>query len=392
MNDKQTRPVRTDFPTQGYKNLKVKLKQGFRCNERSFEHADMWDGAFSLINITKGEEKEPIIIVDAKCEWRFVGNHDWKPVDYFEMEKQFTCFPMENTDVGFIFRINDETKSVSWFNRSWIARHQPIRFRVTFEDVFGEKVSQVFEYVFSPFKKEVREKSDSELFLYVDNLDLYERHTMVAKKTYTKIDGYGDVVEVNGTKYSETELRSLVFKAAQTNNFEILLFEKDETPNKGFDLNKKAWALIDQSCNRVYAIKMLLMGVSKDSICAHLGYLELDLYGKVDTTKPNLPAIEEFSGEQMKELELEITPHEHTVLVQDDDFDDKLLEYQSLNTSLTTTLTRPVDHSPAVTGFLGMVDNVNRISNSFDKLNSVAQNLDKIAKCTAQMAELFSHK
>jgi len=145
VDDEPKRARRTEFPTQGCPNLKIKLKESFKCNELSSPKYDMWEGCFSLINILKGEAKEPIIIVSAKCEWRMVGSHDWKEVDYFEMEKSFTCFPMQNTDVPFIIRIKDEAKYVLWHNRSFIGRHQPIRFRVTFEDVFGEYASQVFE-------------------------------------------------------------------------------------------------------------------------------------------------------------------------------------------------------------------------------------------------------
>jgi len=288
-----------------------------------------------------------------------------------------------------LFDLLMKKKNVSWYNRSYMARHQPIRFRVTFEDVFGEKISQVFEYVFSPLQQEAHKKTDSELLVYVDNLDLFERHSMVAKKTYTKIDGYGGVVEVNGTTYNETELRSLVFKSAQSHTSEILLFEKDETPHKGFDLNKKAWALIDLSCMRVYAIKMLIMGITNDSVYAHLGYLEIDLYGKVDTTRPNLPATEEFSVTQLKELENEITPHvvEGNVFVQDDDFDDKLLPYTPSTTNSVTLSSGP--QTPTVAAMTGIVENVNRMASSFEKLNSVALNLDKIAKTTAQVVEIF---
>lgn len=53
---------------------------------------------------------------------------------------------------------------------------------------------------------------------------------------------------------------------------------------------------------RVYAIKCLIMGVAGESICAHMGYLELDLYGKTDMVRPNQPAVEEFTVEHLLEL------------------------------------------------------------------------------------------
>jgi len=132
---------------------------------------------------------------------------------------------------------------------------------------------------------------------------------------------------------------------------------------------------------RVYAIKLLIMGITNDNVFAHVGYLELDLYGKTDNIQPNLPAIEEFSVPQLKELANENTPKEQTTIL-DDDFDDKLEEYKCIS---------HVKLSPTSAALVGVVDNVNRMASSFDRLNSVAQSLDKIAKCTLQVAELFSH-
>lgn len=82
----------------------------------------------------------------------------------------------------------------------------------------------------------------------------------------------------------------------------VLILFLNNLATKGFHLNKKAWALIDLSCMRVYAIKCLIMGVAGESICAHMGYLELDLYGKTDMVRPNQPAVEEFTVEHLLEL------------------------------------------------------------------------------------------
>jgi hypothetical protein len=75
---------------------------------------------------------------------------------------------------------------------------------------------------------------------------------------------------------------------------------------KGFHVNKKAWALIDLSCLRVYAVKLLIMGVNDTSVSGHMGYLAIDYYGKTDVVKPNLPAHEDVTVDFMRELGIEL--------------------------------------------------------------------------------------
>lgn len=44
------------------------------------------------------------------------------------------------------------------------------------------------------------------------------------------------------------------------------------------------------------------MGVAGEAVAAHMGYLELDLYGKTDVVKPNQPAVEEFTVDHLSQL------------------------------------------------------------------------------------------
>lgn len=60
MNDDPIRPVRTDFPTQGMRNMKLKVHPRLLANERSHPTWDNWTGAMTFVNISKGEDKESV--------------------------------------------------------------------------------------------------------------------------------------------------------------------------------------------------------------------------------------------------------------------------------------------------------------------------------------------
>jgi hypothetical protein len=59
INDQATR-ARRIFPSYGYPLLRVILKDKFEPNALSSRTHDNWTGTFSLINLMKGDTKEPI--------------------------------------------------------------------------------------------------------------------------------------------------------------------------------------------------------------------------------------------------------------------------------------------------------------------------------------------
>jgi len=226
------------------------------------------------------------------------------------------------------------------------------------------------------------------LYLYVDHWDRHERFSVSANKTYDRLSGSGNVVTVNGMLYTETHLRSLVFKASKEQVSEILLFEKEETPFKGVDLARKAWALIDLNCMRVYAIKLFIVSVGETSVAAHLGYLELDLYGRTDTIQPNLPATEEFTINELREM-MDIVSEPPT-FPQDDDFDDVATPSSAITVRGSGSGSGSDSGAPSNVLIVNMANSVNSIANSFEKLNSVARNLERIADCTEKITKLLS--
>jgi hypothetical protein len=53
--------------------------------------------------------------VNVRAEWRYVSNPDWQEVDHLDIERSFTCFPMENTDVP--FRIDLKGMTVAFWSK-----------------------------------------------------------------------------------------------------------------------------------------------------------------------------------------------------------------------------------------------------------------------------------
>lgn len=74
MDDKPTRPARTDFPTQGLKDLKLKVHPKLKANERSSPTWDNWTGVVSFINVSKGEDKESISMSTIHSMISFIHN------------------------------------------------------------------------------------------------------------------------------------------------------------------------------------------------------------------------------------------------------------------------------------------------------------------------------
>lgn len=385
INDQLVRPRRT-FQSFGYPLLRIILKDTFEANHLSSRSHDNWTGTFSLINLMKGDNKEPIIIVNARCEWRYVGNPEWQEVDHFDMERSFTCFPMENTDVPFRIDQKAPGKNVTLFGRAYLTRKQPIRFRVTFEDVFGDYAAIVFEDVYKPQKLEaLNQNPEDAVDVFVDNIDTYERYKFGARALHN--DSYHNYLSVDLIgDYNDIALRSLVYKAIQNQQTEVLLGEINDEPQKGFHVNKKAWALIDLSCLRVYAVKVLIMGVNDTSVAGHMGYLPIDLYGKTDVVKPNQPAHEDVTVDFMRDLEQEVGP-DPEVLPQDDNFDDVAPEYVRPPNPL---FQQQGPLNPTQLALQGVADNVSRMASAFDRLTNVANSLERIAQSTAQVAEIFT--
>jgi len=279
-----------EFPVQGTIAKDFKIKSGeFTINERfTKKESDDFSVQMTVLNASK----ESHCVENVKCEYRMCGNKDWKPVKTFKVNDYdvlpaFTCTPMQNVTLYLDIEVEDKTKNGRrWFNRPWVARHQPIRFRVSFETITGETFSKVLEYVFKPPKVD-KDDGKKLLFLYVDDCDEWDR-TVFAITQSGEGDDYS--LSIDGNSFNVDQLREIVYKAVASKVTEQQIYVSGEDDNK--PVIKKAWALIDLNCKRVYAIKAMIYANNGSLKPAQVGYAPLTVYGSVKETKENKPATE----------------------------------------------------------------------------------------------------
>jgi hypothetical protein len=214
---------------------------------------------------------EDLSILDMKAEWKLKGDKDWSGVEFFESAygNSFSCEPLQPNKVYLTIVVKDQEKedrSIRMFDRSWIARLKPIRFKITFEDVIGRKGYQVVEFV-NPPPYIPKNNYNYKIWAYVDDPEYMSRETMYVN------DGNLEnniVFSLNGTDYSINDITGIVFKALNDKNFEYPLKLGDNDSSSKWD----AYALIDPACLRVYAVKVLI----QNKFAASLVYYEVPLY------------------------------------------------------------------------------------------------------------------
>eukprot|EP01125_Pyxidicula_operculata_P001354 TRINITY_DN11254_c0_g1_i1.p1 TRINITY_DN11254_c0_g1~~TRINITY_DN11254_c0_g1_i1.p1 ORF type:complete len:618 (-),score=127.34 TRINITY_DN11254_c0_g1_i1:94-1947(-) len=373
LSSKGRTKARSNFPNQGnQKNIKIKVDNNTKvaANPRHLPKADIFESQISLINTSK----EPLVIVEAKCDWRLVGNSEWKSVDEFHINTPFTLDAVGTAQVHFSAVINDETKDVRWFDRSWIARKQPLRLRVTFEDSNGLQRSQVLEYVFAPYKLD-EPKEDDLLFVKVDNPDKWDRDSVRVRSTSS------GVVDIDGNTKTENDLRGIVFKAMQDGVTEVLLFEREKDNGTKW----KSFALIDLNCNRVYAVKVVIW----NDVSSSVGYAKLPLYGDVSETKPNSPAKESFKSPDVP------TPND-VELVLDDTLDDNeipiTLPSESSSGSSTQSSGVVSLDSASLSALNSLSENVKKMSDALGKLETMDKNVARLADTFERLVAVLEKK
>jgi len=299
------------------------------------------------------------------------------PVDNLEIEQNFGLHPLSNTQLSFTFQVKDQLKSVNWFSRSWVARHRPIRFRITFEDVDGLTFSKVMEYVFSPPQQTGKKENDA-LFLFIDDCDTFDRTTHTAQIQYDPLQPDSNVFQIEGKTFDTKELKALVFKSKQES-----VFEQNILDSTSSDISKKAWALIDDNTNRVYGVKMLLSG----PFGASMGYFKVPLYGNpVTLTKPIKPANESV-------VFPDVTPIQLEKYVQDDNFDDELIPIGDTPTTSTGTTGGAMAMDPNLLLTLSQLnENMKIVANSMSKIDSVERNIARIADSFEKLVDIMIKK
>jgi hypothetical protein len=293
-NENQLKPQEPrNFKTGGELPLKIKL-EGIQVNNRSSIGGDSFAMELSFINTQKDDI---ITICETRIQWKLKGEKEWKKVDNQEvlLGSSWPCKPLQPIHGAFSVFVNDAEKrsrEVRMFNKSWIARFKPIRFRFEFEDLSGKKAVQIIEFLNPP--PYIRPPSDDvKLFLYVDDPEFQTRDSL---NIYDEDLQNGRVFKINSDTFNVETLNKIVFDATSQRQFEPSI-QKYTGDNYKWD----AFALIDENCNRIYAVKVII----ENAFASSIGYYRVPMYSpseekaepKIVDEKLTLPNRDEFKIE-----------------------------------------------------------------------------------------------
>ncbi|ESK89201.1 1-cys peroxiredoxin [Moniliophthora roreri MCA 2997] len=381
------RPARKDFKTRTTPRLPVVIKEvvdaPLRANPNmATQAADYFHGAVSVFNKHPPGTNNPISISEVKVEWRLVGDQEYKPVKSFTFldgtKLPLTIDPRETWALQFQVAVprseEDAQLGVRWWERAFVARRRPLRLKVTFVDIEDEEASLVLEWVYTPFKQEKREDGDI-AFIYIDDPLLFERHSLHVKP----LEKEGYVLEVEGRDISVRSLQKAVYRAMKTGESEvdIEVGQKRNTGEMG-EWEWKTWALVDTSCRRVYAFKILISQPRDGKGYACLEYLPCPDYGDVmSETRAVRYAVEKVGMPTLEGYSEEDIPW-------DDEFDDAAPEINHsqpslANSSGVTPMSATMVVPAEVNQRLASIDaNLERIATAFEQLLEIMKSRSNV--------------
>ena len=323
VSDSPARPVRTNFKTKTTPSLRVVLRTMsdpplIANPSLAATASDYFEGTVSVFNNHAPGSLNPITIAAVSASFRLVGEPEYRPVEACRLlensQVPITIEPRQSWTVKFqvtVPRTEEDSKAeIRWWNKAFMARYRPVRIKLILEDIEGEECSLVFEYVYKPFSLEKRKDSDLGFFFFDNPVTLERYHVKVEPSS----DDNG-VVKIGATDVNVNKLEKAVYKALKTGQTEVDLEIGQE---KYGEWEWNVWALIDPSCRRVYAFKILIKEGEKVPVkrLACLGYVLCPDYGDiVSKTHPI-----SYAAETVKLPFLEPYPIQETVL--DDTLDD----------------------------------------------------------------------
>ncbi|KAF8909821.1 hypothetical protein CPB84DRAFT_1812995 [Gymnopilus junonius] len=335
LNDKQTRLPRTDFKTTTTQALRVILKSmadpPLQANPNFANNSsDYFVGKVSVFNNNAPGSLNPITISSVSAAYRLVGDPEYAPAKQTKLldgdyKLPVTIEPRQSLTLNFevlVPRTEEDIKlAVTWWNRAFVARNRPIRIKLIVEDIEGEQCSLVMEYVFMPFKLETRRELDLGFFYFDSQQTFTRNHIRVVDVPVVKFGGLelmkNFVVEIVGSvKLSVKSLKYVVYEALKTGKTEVDLKYGREKDNGLWEWH--VYALVDISCRRVYAFKIMMHEGKKVPVkrMGTLGYVLCPDYGDVvNETRPISYATETAKLPPME-------PYVAPEYVQDDDLDD----------------------------------------------------------------------
>lgn len=323
VSDSPARSVRTNFKTTTSPSLRIILRTTsdppLIANPKLGDtKSDYFEGTVSVFNNHAPGSLNPITIAAVTASFRLVGEPEYQPVKSCRLledsQVPVTIEPRQSCIFKFqvtVPRTEEDSKiDIHWWNRAFMARYRPVRIKLILEDIEGEECSLVLEYVYKPFYFEKRKDSDLGFFFFDNPITLERYHINVEPPNENK-----GVIKIKGTNVNVNKLEKAVHKSLKTGQTEVDL---EIGQNIFGEWEWNAWALIDLSCRRVYAFKILMKEGKKVPAkrFACLGYVLCPDYGEIiNKTRPTSYAIE-----TVKLPSLEPYPIQETVL--DDTLDD----------------------------------------------------------------------
>ncbi|KAF9265309.1 hypothetical protein L218DRAFT_924511 [Marasmius fiardii PR-910] len=377
------RPQRNDFKTRTTPNLPIILKElsdpPLTANPNLVnDSVDKFTGAISIFNKHPPGTLNPISIASVDAYFRFVGDENYTAVKALKIHSDsnlpITIDPRQTWQMNYEVQVprseEDAKLGVSWWNRAFVARTRPLRFKFVLKDIEGEEASIVVEYVINHYEHEKKKPQDI-AFFYIDDPLYWKRHFVRVSPRETR-DRADLVMKIEGREILTNALNKAVYSALKSGETEVDI-KIGEVKNAGsLDAwDWKTWALVDTSCRRVYAFKILIkkrVDEDKHTGYACLGYVPCPEYGDVmSETRPVRYAVEKV---QFPDIELE----EEEDIVLDDTVDDFVPEPPKATTGS--------HNGSAPQGFMVVPEELNQ------RLTSIDNNLERIANAFEQLLDI----
>jgi hypothetical protein len=382
LSDKPVRPTRTNFKTRTCPNLPIILipsaEPPLKANPQfaSYE-SDNFEGVVSVFNKSPTTSTNPITIASVSASFRLVGDENYVPVNSFEVldgaQLPVTIDPRQSWALKFRVTVprteHDAALKVRWYNRAFVARKRPLRVKLFMKDIEGEECSLVLEHVFDHLFPLEKQKQTDLAFFYFDDPELWSRHNIHVER-----GSRDEIVTFSGSNaISVNRLQKIVYHAVKTGETEVDLKIGGEKEDGAWEWG--AWALVDLSCKRVYAFKVLLKQghLTSKQTMACLGYVLCPEYGDVI----NEPHAIRYAVEMVKLPELELSLVQD--VVQDDSVDDFVPESEKpphpASTEEPTTTSASSPHQLVISEDLSA------------RLTSIDSNLARIATAVERLVD-----
>ncbi|KAK7455245.1 hypothetical protein VKT23_011117 [Stygiomarasmius scandens] len=383
------RELRKDFKTRTTPNLPVVLKVTSEpplvANPRfANPKEDRFEGSISVFNKHPSGSNNPISISSVAAFYRLVGDKEYKKVTATEIVNEtvlpFTVDPRQTATLKLRVSVprseEDAKQGLNWFDRAFVARKRPLRLKLVLTDVEEEECSVVLDYICPQYK--LQQKSAENIgFLYVDDARTWQRHYVDIER---KDDGQ---VKIRNYSITAKGMQMVVHKALKTGESEVDL-EFGEKDN-GYEW--KAWALVDLSCRRLYAFKILLTKDVQDGKgLACLGYVLNPDYGDVIGEKRSVL----YAQERITFPDLQDPPREE--IIWDDDFDDFVPEPSKPLPLSSSTTTAAVGSVPTSIQLVLPEELDKRLASMDKRLDSMDSSLSRIASVMEQLLEIMKSR